>query len=97
VSNAWRQQINWMACALIKARDRDADYAALLTLLYDWPERWVCALAAKLAPAPGQTRDRASAIAALEGFASRIPPEIAARMRATAVELAVTSDVFRMR
>lgn len=97
MSKAWQAQITWMACAMIKARNSAGVYAALLDQVRAWPERKVCALAAKLAPAPGVARDWASAIAALEGFATSIPAAIAARMRATAEEIAASSDVFSAR
>jgi hypothetical protein len=94
-SKAYQAEINWMACALIKARDSAAIYAALVELVIRWPERKLCALAAKLAPTPGLARDRLTALMAIQAFSEGIPREIAARMRVAVEEIAQISDVFR--
>lgn len=94
-SKALQAEIGWMACALIKARDSAPIYDGLVDLVQYWPEAKLCALAAKLAPAPGIARDHVTAIEAIRSFAAGMPREVAIRMRATAEELAQISDVFR--
>lgn len=95
LSKALEAEVGWMACALIKARDSAVIYRALADLVRGWPEAKLCALAAKLSPAPGQARDHGAAMAAIHTFSEGMPREVAARMRATAEELAQISDVFR--
>lgn len=95
VRKAYQAEINWMARALINARDSAAIYAALVELVCGWPESKLCGLAAKLAPAPGLARDRSAAFRAIQAFSEGIPREIAARMRVAVEEIAQISDVFR--
>lgn len=94
-SKAYQAEINWMACALIKARDSAATYAALVELVRGWSEAKLSILAAKLAPVPGLARDRLTALRAIQAFSQGIPREIAARMRVAVEEITQISDVFR--
>ena len=64
--NARDQEVAWMAAAMINARYSAERFAPLLSLVRDWPDAKLCALADRLAPTPGSRKDRKAWLAAVE-------------------------------
>jgi hypothetical protein len=63
-----------MAAAIINARHSFERFEPLLTLVREWPEAKLCALADLLPPTPGIHKDRHAALTAIEKIFCGEPP-----------------------
>lgn len=89
---ARQREVAWMVAQMMRARDDEDAFGALLRLVQPWPAPMICSLANWLAPSPGFTRDRAAALAAIREYTAETPPDIAARVRNVGKELARMTD-----
>ena len=62
------REVASMAAAIINARHSIERFEPLLSLVREWPEAKLCALADRLAPTPGIQWDRQAALAAIGRF-----------------------------
>jgi hypothetical protein len=89
---AQNREVAWMVAQMMRARDDEDYFASLLTLVQHWPDPMICSLADWLAPSPGLTRDRTTALAAIRGYTAETPPDIVARVRVVGEEIARLTD-----
>lgn len=64
--HAQDREVVWMAAAMINARSSVERFAPLLSLVRNWPDTKLCALADRLAPTQGISKERQAALGTVE-------------------------------
>lgn len=94
MTRARHREVFWMVWAMIIARNNSAQFTALTELVRHWPEAQVCALAERLMPTPGFTKDYRSALIAIQRFSTSCPTPIGKRLHQVSEEIAQTTEIF---
>lgn len=80
------REIAWMAAAIINVRYSVERFAPLLSLVRNWPDAKLCALADRLAPLPGILKGSQASLKAIEQ-SYRGPPAPEARILQIGMEV----------